>query len=76
MTEHHLGVPRTARYFTLGQDSASEIWFVLHGYGQLAARFADHFAALDDGTRLIVAPEGLSQRYPANPVFQRFLSHH
>lgn len=39
------------------------MWFVLHGYGQLAARFLRHFAPLDDGTRLIVAPEGLSRFY-------------
>lgn len=65
MTEHHLSVPRTARYVTLGDATASpaEIWFVLHGYGQLAGRFVRHFAALDDGARLVVAPEGLSRFY-------------
>ena len=38
---------------------------MLHGYGQLAARFLHHFEPLDDGTRLIVAPEGLSRFYLA-----------
>lgn len=39
------------------------MWFVLHGYGQLAERFLRHFESLDNGTRLIVAPEGLSRFY-------------
>lgn len=65
MIEHHFNVRRTARYFTLGPAAATarEVWIVLHGYGQLAARFLRHFASLDDGTRRIVAPEGLSRFY-------------
>jgi predicted esterase len=65
MTEHHLSVRRTARYFTLGPAAATarEVWIVLHGYGQLAARFLRAFAPLDDGARCIVAPEGLSRFY-------------
>lgn len=64
MNEHRLMVARSARYFTLGSaDAAEEVWFVLHGYGQLAARFLRGFAALDNGRRLIVAPEGLSRFY-------------
>ena len=65
MTEHHLSVRRTARYFTLGPAAAGarEVWIVLHGYGQLAARFLRQFAPLDDGARSIVAPEGLSRFY-------------
>src|SRR5882762_2123356 len=51
-----------ARYFTIGRPDR-EVWFVLHGYGQLAARFLRHFEPLDDGARLIVAPEGLSRFY-------------
>jgi predicted esterase len=43
---------------------------VLHGYGQLAARFLAWFAPLDDGTRLIAAPEGLSRFY-LDPVAER-----
>jgi predicted esterase len=65
MHEHHFTVPRTTRYFTLGQADhrLSEVWFVCHGYGQLASDFLQLFAALDNGTRLIVAPEGLSRYY-------------
>ena len=61
---HHLRVPRTARYYTLGATEAPrEVWFVLHGYGQLAAYFIRHFRPLLDGARRIVAPEALSRFY-------------
>jgi len=65
MQEHHLSVPCTARYFTLGAPTPAirHVWFVCHGYGQLAGRFLGEFAALDDGQSLIVAPEGLSRYY-------------
>lgn len=64
MHEHHLTVSRTARYYTLGSgESPRQVWVVLHGYAQLAGRFLRHFAPLDDGTRLIVAPEALSRYY-------------
>ena len=65
MQEHHITVTRTARYATLGpyDATARDVWFVLHGQGQLAARFLRHFDALDDGARLLVAPEGLSRYY-------------
>jgi predicted esterase len=69
MHEHHLTVARTSRYFTLGPESGGvgEVWFVLHGYGQLAARFLREFASIDDGTRLVVAPEALSHFYVDHP---------
>ncbi len=63
--EHHLAVTRTARYATLGTPGPAlqQVWFVLHGFGQLARYFVRNFAALDDGRRLIVAPEALSRFY-------------
>lgn len=63
MQEHHLSVARTARYFTLGERGATEIWFVCHGYGQLAARFLRRFEPIAGGSRLVVAPEGLNRFY-------------
>ncbi|HEU4565387.1 MAG TPA: hypothetical protein VFS05_12080 [Gemmatimonadaceae bacterium] len=64
MREEHITVARTARYYTLGDAAAArELWVVCHGYGQLAARFLSAFAPLDDGTRLIAAPEALSRYY-------------
>ena len=62
--EHHIAVSRTARYWTLGNGrDPSEVWFVIHGYKQLARRFLRRFASIDDDTRLIVAPEALSRFY-------------
>jgi predicted esterase len=64
MREHRLPVRRTARYFTQGPDrGARDVWFVCHGYGQLAARFLEHFRSLEASDRVIVAPEGLSRFY-------------
>ncbi|MES2178722.1 MAG: phospholipase [Gemmatimonadota bacterium] len=63
--EHAIVVPRTARYYTLGPTHGfpRELWIVAHGYGMLAGRFISQFSSVDDGTRLIVAPEGLSRFY-------------
>jgi len=65
MDEHFLRVSRTARYVTLGKPGPrlQELWLVCHGYGQLAKRFVGAFEGLDDGTRVIAAPEGLSRFY-------------
>ncbi len=69
-SEHHIAVQRTARYYVLGEGSARtrEVWFVLHGYGQLASRFIGYCAALDDGARLVVAPEALNRFYTVAPA--------
>ena len=65
--EHHLTVARTARYQQLGELSARtrRVWFVCHGYGQLAAYFVRHFAFLVENRddTVVVAPEGLSRFY-------------
>jgi predicted esterase len=65
MNEHHIDITRRARYFTLGDAArgVAEVWFVCHGYGQLAARFLEKFRVLADGRRYLVAPEGLSRFY-------------
>jgi predicted esterase len=67
--EHHLPVSRTARYFTTGEPHAGvrELWFVCHGYGQLAGRFIRHFESIAAPERLIVAPEALSRFYVETP---------
>ena len=63
MEHHHIEVTKTARYFTLGPtgEGLGEIWYVCHGYRQLAGRFIRRFARLNDGSRRIIAPEGLSR---------------
>ncbi|HEV8510499.1 MAG TPA: hypothetical protein VGQ48_08635 [Gemmatimonadales bacterium] len=64
MQEHTLSTSRTARYFTVGSpESATDLWFVCHGYGQLASRFLERFRPLEADHRCIVAPEGLSRFY-------------
>jgi predicted esterase len=64
MHERFMTVSRTARYVTLGEPAgARQVWFVCHGYGQLASRFLRYFAVLDDGATYIVAPEALSRFY-------------
>lgn len=65
MDERHITVGKTARYYTLGRTgpSARAVWFVCHGYGQLAGRFLEKLRVLDDGMRYLVAPEALSRFY-------------
>ncbi|GAB3179020.1 alpha/beta hydrolase [Telluribacter humicola] len=67
-TKHHIPVSRTATYYTLGElgENTRRVWFVLHGYGQLAQQFIKKFGALDDGQTLVVAPEALSRFYLEN----------
>ncbi len=63
ITVHDLEVSRTARVAVLGDPGADEVWLVLHGYGQLAARFLQEFLPVARPGRLIVAPEALSRFY-------------
>jgi predicted esterase len=66
---HHLRVQRTARYYTLGGGSSAtrQVWFALHGYGQLAGEFIRYFADLADDDTLIVAPEAMNRFYLVAP---------
>lgn len=66
MDEHHITVPRTARYHTLGEArTAKALWIALHGYGHLARYFLRSFEGLEQEV-LIAAPEGLSRYYTDN----------
>jgi predicted esterase len=67
-SEQTIEVPRTARYYTLGADDPKieELWFVIHGYGQLAGEFISYFGDLTDGRRIVVAPEALNRYYAAS----------
>ena len=62
---HHLEISSTARYYTLGEigPTASELWFVLHGYGQRILDMVEPFRSHRRSGRLIVIPEGLSRFY-------------
>lgn len=67
MQKFSLIVPRTARFFALNseQEIITDIWIVVHGYGQLAQYFLRHFetVAAQNPHLLILAPEGLSRYY-------------
>jgi len=63
--EHHIQVGRTARYYTIGEPGPEtrDVWFVCHGYGQLAGDFIRELEPIAEASRLIVAPEALSRYY-------------
>ncbi len=66
LREARLDTPRTARVCYLGGEAAgppTELWYLLHGYGQRADRFLGRFRCLASAGRLLVAPEGLSRFY-------------
>jgi predicted esterase len=62
-------VQRTARYYTLGAvgGSPKTIWFLIHGYAQLAGEFIRYFSDLADDDTLLVAPEAMNRFYLLNP---------
>jgi predicted esterase len=63
--ERHIAVTRTARYYILGEPgpAITDVWFVCHGYGQLASDFIREFEVIAAPGRVIVAPEALSRYY-------------
>jgi predicted esterase len=65
MRSHHIPVTKTARYYTLGSlsDQTHEVWFVIHGWAQLAEPYLSGFLPLDDGSRFFIAPEALNKFY-------------
>jgi len=67
--ESHVSVARTARFLTAGPPAATAdaVWFALHGYGQLARRFARLIRPLATNHRLLVVPEALSRFYLDGP---------
>lgn len=66
---HHLRVQRTVRYYTLGASNGAPkaIWFVIHGYGQLAGQFIRYFADIAADDVLVVAPEAMNRYYLVTP---------
>jgi predicted esterase len=65
MEEKEITFLYKARYYKLGAISSAtkSIWFVLHGYGQLAQYFIQKFKALVQRDICVIAPEGLSRFY-------------
>ena len=65
MTQGHIRVRRSARYFALGNLTAAttQVWFACHGYRQSADRFVRRFASAAAEGAFVVAPEALSRFY-------------
>lgn len=65
MQHHKFPVERTGHVYTIGNniDNAKHIWFVFHGYGQLASRIIKKFDGLDMDNHFVIALEGLSRFY-------------
>jgi predicted esterase len=65
MEQQELQFDFKARYYRLGKldSETQQLWFVLHGYGQLAQFFIQKFKALEEAGICVVAPEGLSRFY-------------
>ncbi len=62
--EQHLSFEYQARYNKIGTLSPDgELWFVLHGYGQLSPYFINKFQFLADRGHCVIAPEGLNRFY-------------
>ena len=65
MQEKYLEISKCARYVTLGQPSTAlkQVFYLFHGYGQLATSFMEDFSYIAHGSRYFIAPEGLSRFY-------------
>ena len=65
MEQHQITIPKTARYFTLGEihKNIEQVWIVCHGYGQLANIFLRSFRIINNEKNFIIAPEGLHRYY-------------
>src|SRR5690349_3227636 len=65
LTEHHITVKRTARFYTLGElnNNTKDIWIFIHGHRDLAGKFITKFAELADSGNFLIAPEALMRLY-------------
>ncbi len=68
MEEHKLQFSYQAHFYQVGKvtPQTKQIWFVLHGYGQLARYFIQKFTCLEQYQVCVIAPEGLSKFYLEN----------
>lgn len=66
--EKNISFQFKARYEQIGSitKETRAIWFVLHGYGQLAQYFIRKFSLLAETGVCVIAPEGLSRFYLEN----------
>lgn len=68
--KHEIKIVKSARYFsnTIDPVNVKSVWFVIHGYAQLAKEFIHDFNFLLNDSTLIIAPEGLSKFYSRNKI--------
>ncbi|MCX6169539.1 MAG: dienelactone hydrolase family protein [Ignavibacteriales bacterium] len=64
-TSKNIVVSKSARYYLLGEysEKINSVWFVLHGYGQLAEKFITYFKPVINETTMVIAPEALNRFY-------------
>ena len=60
-----LDISYKAPYFKVGSinEMTKNIWFIFHGYGQLADEFAKQFSELISEENCLIFPQGLSRFY-------------
>jgi predicted esterase len=65
MKEQTIEIKKTARYYTLGtlSENTKTVWFVCHGYGQLANYFLRNFKSLENEKTFVISPEGFHRYY-------------
>lgn len=65
MKEVNINFNFKTRYYTKGElgSGTKSIWFVLHGYGQLAKYFLNKFNLVSEAGAYVIAAEGLSKFY-------------
>lgn len=68
MKTHRFVTPKTSRFVQIGElsDTTEEVVFALHGFGQLAAGFAQLLTPLEATNRVIICPEALSRFYTSH----------
>ncbi|MCX7728169.1 MAG: hypothetical protein N2203_01745 [Bacteroidia bacterium] len=60
---HIINTPKTSLIVTSGNQNASKIFLILHGYGQHAQEFLNHFSVFDQSEYFFVLPEALNRFY-------------
>jgi predicted esterase len=65
MSKHYLGVRQKQRIDILGDlnESTTDVWLSLHGYGQLVEYFQRHFRTIVSTSRAFIFPQGAHKFY-------------
>lgn len=63
--ENKIYTTKSAYYYSIGlpTNKIKNIWFVFHGYGELAKDFIKNFEILKKDENLIIAPQALNKFY-------------